>query len=85
MDLNQILEGFSNSTLPTDLKDPFSKTKITRISVSSAESIFNKGTFYHTGTIKFQNGNTKGEQSFSEDSFDNVVIKIKSFLEGLKD
>ena len=60
------------------LKDPFMKSNITAIRVSSYKSSYSVN---HYGTVEFQNGNSKGEQKFTGDSFDDVVLKIKKFID----
>ena len=70
-----------NNPLPSELNDPFSKTKIISVHVLYS-TFFNK--WSANGTIEFQNGDTKGEQKFRGETFDEVVIKMKAFIENLK-
>jgi hypothetical protein len=55
---------------------------VTRIYVSFYKNIFG-GNFSASGSVEFQNGNTKGEQNFTGETFDEVVLKIKAMLENL--
>lgn len=61
------------------LKDPFNKTSIKSIYVSSYKGY--SGILVHYGKVEFDNGNTKGEQKFEGESFDDVVLKIKRFID----
>ena len=77
------LLGFGKETLPSVVKDPFNKSKITSVSVRYSKGFFNdKFTAY--GRVEFEDGNTKGEQQFTGDTFDDVVLSIKSMIENLK-
>lgn len=62
------------------VKDPFNKESIMSIYVRSSNSF---GRIRHHGNVEFQNGGTKGEQSFNGDSFDSVVIQIRNFIDTL--
>jgi len=76
-----IEQQMGQQPLPSELNDPFSKTKITRIYVSYG-TFFNK--WSANGTIEFENGDTNGEQKFKGETFDEVVIKMKAFIQNLK-
>jgi len=77
------IENFGNQSLPSCLKDPFGKISIKSIGTYSYISDYSEKWVF-TGTVKFENGDTKGEQAFSGNSFDEVVLKMKSFFEELK-
>lgn len=66
--------------MPSVIKDPFVKVHIKHISVRW----YNTFKIYARGTVEFQNGNTKGEQEFEGDTFDEVVLKIKAMIENLE-
>jgi hypothetical protein len=72
---------FGKEQLPSVLNDPFKKTHVKRIYVSFSENVFIDGKYSANGSVEFANGNTKGEQKFDGDTFDEVVLKIKSFLD----
>jgi hypothetical protein len=76
-----IVENFGKTTMPTVLKDPFSKTKITSVWVDYSPSLFSPYNWSASGSVSFKNGDTKGEQKFKGESFDEVVAKIKAFIE----
>lgn len=80
----KFLENFGKQKLPSVLKDPFSKSKVTNITVNFSEPFWSSDTNWtSTGTIYFKNGDTKGEQSFKasgDDAFDQVVLRIREFL-----
>lgn len=64
------------------LNDPFSTQTIESVTVRVYKGYFN-GAFTASGTVKFKNGNTKGEQEFTGESFDHITQQIKSFIETL--
>lgn len=75
------LLGNTNS-LPDNLKNPFDPTKVDTISIYMGKSLFNDK-FYFTGTVKFKNGHTSGEQRFDGGDIMDVVRQIYKFLEQL--
>lgn len=77
----EILNFFGREKMPSILNDPFNKNCITRIYVSFSKSYNNS--WSATGTVYFENSQTKGEQNFNDKDFDSVVIKIKEFLKTL--
>lgn len=79
-----MLEEIGKQKLPYVINDPFKKNKITSVSVWGSESWLNPGHFTFSGRVEFTNGQTKGEQNFEGDSFDHVVLKIKSMLDNLE-
>jgi hypothetical protein len=81
MDLTKI-ENFGNQSLPSIIKDPFNKNKIYNIEVSFSDWSMNGG-WKAEGTVRFANGNTKGQQNFKGQSFDDVVAQIKTMIENL--
>lgn len=70
-----------NESMPSLLNDPFKKNKITRISVFYRELM---RVWSATGTVEFTNGDTKGEQRFEGETFDEVTLKIKHFINNLE-
>ena len=72
--------GFGKQKLPSILKDPFATVHITRVYVSCSTFM---GKWSANGCVEFTNGDTSGEQNFRGDTFDEVVLKIKSFLDDL--
>ena len=87
MSLLDNIKNFGNSKMPSILKDPFSKQKITRIYVSFREPIWSSDTKWKAdGSIEFKNGNTNGEQKFTaegDDAFDQVVLQMRAFIQDL--
>jgi hypothetical protein len=82
----ELLKSIPNEKLPSVINDPFKKTQVTSISVDYEQSIwsFDKGKWSATGRVKFKNGNTEGSQKFEGQTFDEVVLKIKSMIENLE-
>ena len=76
----EITKNIGNQSLPTVLKDPFKKNCVKRIYVNYSEGWINE-VWIANGVVEFGNGNTKGEQKFEGASFDEVVQKIKIFIE----
>jgi len=68
---------FENSSLSV-IKDPFEFNNIKEISTYSYMGIM--GDWKHTGKVRFQNGNTLGEQKFQGSSIDDVFVLIKQFV-----
>lgn len=77
------ISSFGKEQLPSIIKDPFLKYKITKISVSYSKNWTNDN-FTARGCVEFENGNTKGEQKFTGETFDDVVLQIKAMLDNLK-
>jgi hypothetical protein len=75
----EIENNMGEEKLPAILKDPFKKNCVKRIYVNYSEAWSGKE-WKANGVVEFSNGNTKGEQSFSGESFDEVVAKIKIFI-----
>ncbi len=73
------LLGFATNSMPSILKDPFSRNRIDRIYISWRPS-----TSKCYGSVEFKNGSTKGEQEFEGETFDEVTLKMKSFIEEIK-
>lgn len=69
-----------NVNMPSCLSDPFKKKNITSIMVTYTPHIFT-GEWQATGYVDFTNGNTKGQQKFKANTFDEVVLLIKNFIE----
>lgn len=71
-----------NQKINTLTKNPFLREKIVQISVILTKSY--EGTnWICSGHVAFNNQNTHGQQLFKGDTFDAVVLDIKSFLETL--
>lgn len=74
--MNEIINEKSLSII----KDPFNKTFVKLINIDSRENMFDETKWRHTGVVKFENGNTHGQQNFTGDSFNNVLEQINQFL-----
>lgn len=80
---SEITTKIGNEKMPSILKDPFKKNSVTKIFVHFSQSLFDKTKWSSTGYVNFSNGNTKGEQEFKGETFDDVVLQIKAFLNTL--
>jgi hypothetical protein len=72
-----------NAKMPSVITDPFKKGRVTGIHVHASKSIIGGGWSF-SGTVKFENGQTAGEQKFNGDSFDDAVLKIKAMIDNLE-
>ena len=77
------LLGFGKEKLPSEIKNPFGKEQVERISVTFWKTPFPPRLWEAYGSVDFLNGNTKAEQKFKGETFDEVVVKIKAMLENL--
>jgi hypothetical protein len=88
MSLLEKIQDFSKSKMPSILKDPFGKSKITKITVTFEEPFWSSDkNWKSTGWVHFKNGNTKGEQTFTaegDDAFDQVVLQMRAFIQQLE-
>ena len=75
-------EYIGKESLPSDLNNTFNKRNIESIYVSFRRGILS-GKWNAYGSIEFKNCNTSGEQKFDGATFDEVVVKIKAFLNEL--
>ena len=76
--MNELSIG--NEKIPSIISDPFSKKCITSISVIY-QDFWGDGKWRASGTVAFKNGDTKGEQKFKGNTFDEVVAGIKLFIQ----
>lgn len=76
----ETIKILGNEKLPSVLNDPFKKSSVTSI-VVRYEDYWSRGNWEARGTVYFKNGDTKGEQKFIAPTFDEVVSKIKQFIE----
>ncbi len=74
------IEKIGKTGINSVLSNPFNKMSITHISVTYRKRSFDLG-WIAEGEVRFENGKTKAEQSFTGDSFDNVTTQIKHFIE----
>jgi hypothetical protein len=73
--INKVGETGLNSSL----SDPFKKNSIRSITVVYRENVFSEK-WYAYGIVEFSNGNTSGKQKFEADTFDEVSLLIKQFI-----
>lgn len=76
------MQKIGGQSLPSILKDPFSKVCVTRISVHYSPCHFTKK-WEAYGTVEFENGNTKGSQVFKTETFDECTKQIREFINSL--
>ena len=78
----EIQEYIGKEQLPSVLKNPFGKNSIKRIYVSFYQY---NDRWSANGSVEFENGNTKGEQKFTGQTFDDVVLQIKALIDEFND
>lgn len=74
-------KSMGNQKLPSIIKDPFEKNSIEGVSVRLFKGW--NGEWRASGNVNFKNGNTEGTQNFKAQTFDEVVVQIKSLLQEL--
>lgn len=67
----------------TDLKNPFNKQCIDAVNINIYKSMFYPYEVIHTSTIKFKNGNTKGEQKIEANDLKSLLTDIQFFIDNL--
>lgn len=78
------LYHMGKETLPSVIKNPFTKDYIKSISVRYERKIFGKdGEWQAIGRLEFQNGETTGTQKFEGETFDEVVLQMKACINQL--
>ena len=67
-----------------NFKDPFSKDKITRITMNWSRVLFSKPVeFEWTASIYFKNGDTSGNQDFTNKDFQALLKDMEEFANSL--
>ena len=69
--------------LPAEFNDPFLKSKITAINVYVSNENPH-GVWFASGYLRFNNGNTSGQQYFDGKSFDEIILQMKVFLNNMR-
>lgn len=75
------IEKIGETSLNSTLTNPFAKTSITQISVHYTKRTYGDRSWYGWGYVDFNNGNTSGRVDFKGDTFDEVAIQVKNFIE----
>jgi hypothetical protein len=73
----------AKNILPTDFNDPFYKKSIYSFSVTCAINPV-AGVWEAVGNVQVADNNTYGGQNFQGKTFDEVVEKIKVFVDQLR-
>lgn len=74
------MQLLGNTTAISILNDPFNAARITGVSLRYRK-FCGEGTF--SGHVEFKNGNTDGRQNFDAANFDELIVKVKAFIESL--
>ena len=78
-------DGEGNSALPTEFKDPFVADAITSVDYSfNKRKSFMRDDCFHQAKVYFNNGNSKGDQSFYDDDPDTLRKRVDNFINSLK-
>lgn len=79
------MNELGQETIPSLINNPFLKEKIIKVYILFSPKLFSNGEEWTAhGTVEFQNGNTKGLQTFKSPSFDGVVIQMREFINSLQ-
>lgn len=79
--MNEELKKIGNEALSTTITDPFSKECITNVFVNMSKLVRRgKPYWYCYGFVEFTKGSTTGKQRFDGDTFDEVLVKIRDFI-----
>lgn len=86
---NQITMNLLGTTQAISiLKDPFSASRVTEVNIFMRKSNWGEGERVRwSGSIDFQNGNTKGSQDFEvmgADGLPTIVKQMDEFIKSLK-
>lgn len=68
----------------SEIKDPFLKDKIICLLINVSKGIFSPYAWRFSASVEFKNGDTEGKQNFNASSFDELIVKVKAFLETMK-
>lgn len=63
------------------LKDPFNVGSMVQLSTFASKGYL--GTWTYRGTVGFKNGETEGEQKFTGESLQDLLVKMQAFVETL--
>ena len=81
METNE-LNNFAKSETISIIKDPFDLKNIESISIFFRRYL-SDGQFSSSAWVEFKNGSTEGKQTFEGKSLDEVILKVKHFIEQL--
>lgn len=77
------ISNIGEAKMPSIVSNPFNKKSVTDITVYTKPHILT-GVLFASGWVEFENNGTYAKQKFEGKDFDEVVLKIKAFLEELK-
>lgn len=63
-------------------KDPFNKESLTNVFIHIRKSSYS-GKVEFSATVRFENGNTIGEQNFEAEDFPGLLAQIQQFADSL--
>lgn len=78
------IDKIGKTKMMSVVNDPFFKDKVEEITVTYEKGMFAPHSWIARGKVYFKDGNTRANQSFKGDNFDDVVLQIKSFINSLK-
>ena len=68
---------------PSELKDPFNKKSLDGIRMYVHRHTIYKDKIQIYAYVKFENGNTTGEQKVEAESFEELIKKVEAFINQL--
>jgi len=79
--MSEEIKKIGEVTINPTIINPFSRKSIVSLNVSVDQVILRgKEKLIARGYVDFKEGNTSGRQRFEGESFDDVVLKIKNFI-----
>ena len=79
--MSEEVKKIGEVALGNTLSNPFNKRCIVSLYVSVDQVVLRgKEKWVARGVVDFKEGNTSGRQRFDGESFDDVVLKIKNFI-----
>lgn len=81
--MNLLGEPFKKGNEIGVLLDPFKADKIEKIFMHIGRNTFNREQIYFMSTVHFKNGNTRGEQEITANSFPDLVKSTEEFIKSL--
>jgi hypothetical protein len=79
--MSEELKKIGEERLATTINNPFEKESITNVFVNMSKlERRGKPYWYCYGFVEFTKGNTTGKQRFDGETFDEVLVKIRNFI-----
>ena len=78
------MDFLSFSSVPALVKNPFTKDNISSISIWMSPNVWDSSKGWEfEATVRFKNGDTKGEQKITGKDFEELCVKLSEFCTSL--